>query len=651
MCGIFGTFTWNGPLHPTPFHCHLTNLLSHRGPDGGGYWQEGPFFLGHRRLSIIDLQTGQQPMLTADGNLAITFNGEIYNYLELKEELSLKGHHFRTSSDTEVLLHGYREWKESLPQKLLGMFAFGIVNLRHQTLFLARDPFGEKPLLYFENSTGVWFASQLLPLSLLPDHSNEIDMDALTFYLCLNYSPGDQTLMKGIRRVQPGSWRLYNGKDPVQEKAYYKPCAFQVTQPVPSPHSMQDNISDFRSVLDKSVNIALRSDVSVGLFLSGGIDSSLIAESAVRQGRLKEAFCLDFVDSGFSEWSMAKLVADRLGLDLHRVTFSSNDLINFMNIVEYADDPLADSSALPVWTLAKEASRHFKVVISGDGGDELFAGYLTYKASLLHKKLFVPLPNFIRTLLSRLAFLLPTNEGKASFSYKLMRFLRSATFPTEQAHFTWNGTWMPHEIFELLQDQHKIAALSVLQKLANNHHLSENVNLHKLQISDAKDYLPNDILTKIDRMSMAHSLEVRAPLLNPHVAQFGFSLPDSQKISLFGQTKRFLREVASSIYGTSLAEAKKQGFSIPIHKWLRTSIGKDLLEDLFSHQSLSNLGILDVKTVLSAKADHLSGKRSLGFELWGLMVLIAWHRTRAIKKPVLHASEIPDIIHVGVPSK
>ena len=588
-------------------------------------------------------------MLTADGNLAITFNGEIYNYLELKEELIDRGYYFRTSSDTEVLLHGYREWREELPQKLLGMFAFGIADLKQKSLFLARDPFGEKPLLYFENNRGIWFASQLLPLALLPDHSNEIDIEALTFYLCLNYSPGDQTLMKGIRRIQPGSWRLYTGKVPFRGKTYYQPTSDKLAPP--SPYSSKPQISYFRSMFDQAVKMALRSDVPVGLFLSGGIDSALIAESAVRQGRLKEAFCLDFTESEFSEWRTAKLVADHLGLTLHRVGLSSHDLVNFMNIVDYADDPLADSSALPLWVLARKASEHIKVVISGDGGDEFFAGYLTYQASLLHGKFLVPLPSFIKTLLSHLAHHIPTHEGKVSLSYQLMRFLRSANFPTGQAHFTWNGTWLPQELFKLLQVPHNSEAFSVLEKLANKHSLSKETKLLNLQLSDIMDYLPNDILTKIDRMSMAHGLEVRAPLLNPQVAEFGLSLPDFHKIGLLGKPKRFLREVASSIFGSSFANAKKQGFSIPIHKWLKTPIGKDLLHDLLSYKSLSDLGIFDAKTVISAKDLHLSGKRSLGFELWGLMVFMAWHQKRAINKPGLHTSDIPSsLVHVKAPS-
>ncbi|MDX1412261.1 MAG: asparagine synthase C-terminal domain-containing protein, partial [Nitrospirales bacterium] len=456
-------------------------------------------------------------------------------------------------------------------------------------------------------------------------------------------------LMKGIRRIQPGSWRFYTGNVPFREKTYYQPYADKLAPQ--SPYPAKHQITNFRSIFDQAVKLSLRSDVPVGLFLSGGIDSALIAESAVRQGRLREAYCLDFTESEFSEWGTAKLVADHLGLTLHRVGLSSHDLVNFMDIVEYADDPLADSSALPLWILAKEASRNIKVVLSGDGGDEFFAGYLTFQASLLHKKFLVPLPSFLKTLLSHLALRIPTHEGKVSLSYQLMRFLRSATFPTGQAHFTWNGTWLPHELFKLLQVPHNSEAFSVLEKLANKHSLSKEIKLLNLQLSDVMDYLPNDILTKIDRMSMAHGLEVRAPLLNPQVAEFGLSLPDFHKIGLLGKPKRFLREVASSIFGSSFANAKKQGFSIPIHRWLKTPIGKELLQDLLSYQALSELGIFDAKTIISAKDKHLSGKRSLGFELWGLMVFMAWYRKRALKKPGLHTSDIPpSLVHVKAPS-
>src|SRR5919202_94083 len=338
MCGIFGQFRRDGKTLDNDILCRLTNSLRHRGPDGGAYWSDAPFFLGHRRLSIIDLAQGQQPMATADGQLIVTFNGEIYNYVELRQELIARGHVFRTASDTEVLLHGYREWHVNLPSHLVGMFAFAIANREHRTLFLARDRFGEKPLLYHETPSSVTFASELRSLASLPNLQAEVDLEALAPYLCLNYVPGDRTLLQGIKRLPPATWRLYTQED-TKEGIYWFP---------PQPKTIQaslrldDALKQLREKLDQSVSISLRSDVPIALFLSGGIDSSVVAESAMRQGSLSKAYCLDFAEASFSEWDKAQSVAQRLGLPLQRVVLSPQVLSDFLSIVAHADDPLAD---------------------------------------------------------------------------------------------------------------------------------------------------------------------------------------------------------------------------------------------------------------------------------------------------------------------
>lgn len=625
MCGIFGQYAWSQPLDAPALLWTATQTLAHRGPDGGAFWSEGPFFFGHRRLSIIDIAQGGQPMASADGRFVVTFNGEIYNYIELRRELEAKGHRFRTQSDTEILLAGYAEWGNDLARHLLGMFAFAIADRSQHALYIARDRFGEKPLFVLQEAGRVSFASELKALSALPQTDRTPDSAALAAYLCLNYVPGNGTMMRGIRRVPAGTWRRYSGRG-VKEGRYWDP----LTEATPDrrPQTMKEATDAVGAAIDASVKIALRSDVPVALFLSGGVDSSLVAESAVRQGGLRDAFCIDFVDHGFSEWDGAKLVADRLGLNLHRVRVDSGILADFDAIVAHADDPLADSSGLAVFSLARETARKFKVAISGDGGDELFGGYLTHRATQIHGGLVARLPMPLRQAMRRAAGVIPVMRGKVTKSYKLRRFLRASDLSPGAAHFSWNGTWLPREAATFAADRGtRDRAASILDDLAAQNGLADSVSLEALQRADIREYLANDILVKVDRMTMAHGLESRAPLLSPDVAAIGLSLPEHLKATPRGG-KLVLRHLASQRIGADVGQARKQGFSLPIHDWLRGP-GRSLVLDKLSSEAVRATGVLDVPAVLAVRDAHLSGNQFYGFELWGLMVLTEWWRSRA----------------------
>jgi asparagine synthase (glutamine-hydrolysing) len=395
---------------------------------------------------------------------------------------------------------------------------------------------------------------------------------------------------------------------------------------------MGEALEALRTELDRAVRLALESDVPVGIFLSGGMDSSLVAESASRQGRLTRAYCLDFPVPGYSEWSRASAVADRLSLPLERVHLGPESAADFIEVVEHGDDPLADSSSLAVYTISRAAARTHKVVLGGDGGDELFAGYLTYRASHVHGATVSRLPVAVRRGLASAANRLPTSEGKVTRSYKAMRFLRASHLPTSEAHFTWNGTWLPEDAARLVRGESaRVAVRSALGDLARRHALPERPDLLDLQRADVADYLPNDILAKVDRMSMAHGLEVRAPLLQPALAELALGLPAPLRLA-GGQTKRLLRELARRVYGNTIADAPKQGFSIPIHAWLRGPL-RGQAEDLLSPAALDPIGVIDPAAVGDVWRDHVSGARSWGFEVWGLMVLSAWHRARVARPP------------------
>lgn len=632
MCGIFGRFTWSAAPNDPRALIPLVDLLHHRGPDGGGYWSEGRYFFGHRRLAIIDLSpSGAQPMASADGRYVVTFNGEIYNYVELEAELRARGYVFRTHSDTEVLLHGYDAWGEGLLERLTGMFAFALADRQKGELLLARDRFGEKPLLFHDGGSGdVVFASELAPIAqhLATTSDRSIDLEGLAGFLCMNFVPGDRTLLAGVRRLSPGTMRKYGPKGLVRERTYYRPEPVQDTRV--DRGDLRGVLDELKKRIDDSVRIALRADVPLALFLSGGIDSSLVAESSVRQGTLEAAFCIDVREQSFSEWDNAKWVADRLKLRLERVPLGPEVLEDFLSIVSHADDPLGDSSAVAVWQLARATAAQFKVAVSGDGGDELFGGYLTYKATAIHRAVTSRFGSLARGALRAAARHVPARETKVSTSYKLLRFLRAADLPPGEAHFTWNGAWMPEDAASLLSnDAARALARSAVRDVARRHGISARPGLGELQQVDAREFLPNDILVKVDRMTMAHSLESRAPFLNHHLAGLALAATPRFAQSLAHPPKRLLRTLADETFGPRVSRAKKQGFSIPVHAWLRGPM-RALVMELLSPSSIRALGFLDEAEVSRVRDRHMIGLEPLGFELWGLCVLVAWYRARVL---------------------
>jgi asparagine synthase (glutamine-hydrolysing) len=628
MCGIVGIFSFDDfPKHKNLWPT-LIEHLRHRGPDEGAWWSDGPFFFGHRRLSIIGLASGGQPMATKDGSLVVTFNGEIYNYPLLREQLENQGYNFTTDSDTEVLLHGYDAWGENLPRHLTGMFAFAIADRRRKELFIARDRFGEKPLYYLRSGKYFAFASELRSLVVLPECSRKINIQSLGSYLSLNYVLGNETMFQGISKLAPASWKILsqNGE---RSGSYWSLPSHEIQ----TPRSLNEVLEEWQCRFDRAVKLSLLSDVPVGIFLSGGMDSSLIAESAVRQGKLSAAYFIDFEELSYSEYESASMVAKRLAIPLHKTTLRTADLVNFFDIVEHGDDPLADSSALPMWLISKSAAKEVKVVLGGDGGDELFSGYLTYQASDIHRRYISNLPKKIRKLLANVSNLIPPNERKVSLNYKLWRFLRAADLPTSMAHFTWNGTWLPSEAssFVRTNESKKIIYEALAQSVAN-HFPNEKVSIFDLQRADSQEYLPNDIITKVDRMSMAHGLEVRAPFLEYELAEFALTLPQKFKLGKKLEGKVLLREAARRKFGNAIGGRPKQGFSIPIHEWIRGPLAEQVL-DLLSPSSIKRMEFLDPEKINEVVKAHFSRNKSYGFELWGLAVLVAWHRQRIEKPP------------------
>ena len=633
MCGIVGIYAPGGPPPHRALWPAIVNLLRHRGPDEGGWWADGPFFLGHRRLSIIGVDTGQQPMCDESGRLVVTFNGEIYNYRELRSTLEGTGRVFKTETDTEVLLHGYAEWGEALPSKLRGMFAFAIADRVRGELFAARDRFGEKPFLYARTGAYFAFASELKALAALPDLPQEIDLDGLGGYLCLNYVPGTRTLLTSVRRLAPGGW-LRASPTGVVFGTYWQPSTDEAG--AAGPTSLEEAYEAWRPLFDQAVKRALLSDVPVGILLSGGIDSSLVAESAVRQGHLNAAYLLDFEDASYSEYDGASEVASRLGLPLERVVLGSDAMEHFLDLVHHGDDPLADSSALPVWLVSRLAARRNKVVLGGDGGDELFGGYLTYQATRLHGRWVAPLPPPVRRALAWASRHLPVSEGKVTTSYRLWRFLRASDLPGRVAHLTWNGTWLPDEAAGLVANHEAARACQrSLDMMAGGYGLARRPSLRDLQRLDLAEYLPNDILTKMDRFSMANSLETRAPFLDADLAEWALRAPDELKVGRDGSLKVLLRYAAHRVLGPRVARRPKKGFSIPVHQWIRRGALAERVRELLSPPALSRMPFLDAARVGSVLDAHFAGRKAYGWEIWGLAVLSAWHASRIDRRPDL----------------
>jgi asparagine synthase (glutamine-hydrolysing) len=626
MCGIFGRFSRSVNLGNLENLCSATNYLTHRGPDGGGYWSDRFWFLGHRRLSIIDPKLGIQPMATEDCRYVVVFNGEIYNYRELSEQFAKDGFIPKTSSDTEVLLEAWRRWGTSVCEHLDGMFAFAIADREKGSIFLARDRFGEKPLFVQETSDGLTFSSEFGAFQCLEDYDPEMDLAGLGSFLCLNYVPGGRTLVKGIRKLAPGSWLE------LTPQATRSGRFWSSDENTQSTLNFSEAKKAARELIDESTRLALRSDVPVTLFLSGGIDSTLVAESAVRQGKVSKAWCLDMRQQGFSEYPMANKVGEALGIEVEPVAFSSDIMNDFSQLALRQDDPMADSSALAVWALAKQVSKEYKVALGGDGGDELFGGYLTYRATRLQSALTKFMPKPVRDFLASSGDWLPVTPGKVTTSYKAWRFLRAFGLEPAEAHYTWNGTWLPNEAAQLLADQQAAGfAADALARLKNTHNLKPSPGILELQKVDIAEYLPNDILTKTDRCSMAWGLEARSPLLYRPLAELGLSLPDYHKFRPLGVQKRLLRELVKDRFGSSVSHAKKQGFSIPVHHWLRND-ARSMAEDILSPERLGQLWFIDVSRVVDIKKRHMSGKAQYGFELWGLMMLVLWFENRFTMK-------------------
>ena len=614
MCGICGLVSLDGATAPDPAALAAMNdTLVHRGPDSDGTVIDGSCGLAMRRLSIIDLAGGDQPIANEDGRIQVIQNGEIYNYRELMDELRGRGHTFSTHSDTEVMVHLYEEHGPGFVERLRGMFALALWDARHGRLVLARDRFGIKPLYYRVADGTMSFASELKALLRQPGFSREIDPQALESFLAFNSIPAPLTVFTEARKLPPGH-TLVAERGEVTIERYARPGPVRADEV----RTESDEVlaEDLRERLRDSVRAHLVSDVPVGVLLSGGVDSAaLTAMAAGESGYRVSTFSIGFEESSFDELAQARLVAKRYGTDHHELVLRPDAVDLLPRLVEAFDEPFGDSSALPTFLVSQLAADTVKVVLSGEGGDELFGGYYTYVADRLAPRVGRAAP-FLRPLVE----LLPSSSQKVSFDYKAKRFMRGAHLPPVERHHAWKEIFSPEAQEELLSEPRISDPLDLYRaRFAETEGAPE---LARLQDLDLGIYLVDDLLVKTDRASMAHSLEARVPFLDPVVAELALALDTKQKVRGFSK-KRLLRKAVEPLLPREIVRGRKQGFSIPVAAWLRGDL-EPFARDVLSPETIERQGYLNPDTVTRVLDDHVSGREDLSRQIWGLLNFTLW---------------------------
>ncbi len=585
----------------------MSASLTHRGPDSEGTFVKGPVGLAARRLAIIDLAGGDQPIASEDGTCTVVQNGEIYNYRELTVELERAGHRFRTRSDTETIVHAYEEWGLGFAERLRGMFALAIWDAAHKRLVLARDRFGIKPLYYRIQDGRLSFASEL---DALP--KGELDLDALEAFLAFNSIPAPLSIFREIRKLPAGHLLTW-------EEGHTELERFARPGPLPARHGEDEAelVEECRARLRDSVRAHLVADVPVGVLLSGGVDSGALAALAAQESSEPvRTFSIGFEEESFDELAGARAVAARYGTRHRELVLRPDAALLLPALAEAFDEPFADSSALPTYLVAQLAAEDVKVALSGEGGDELFGGYYTYVADLAAERLG-GLATRVRPLVERL----PSSTRKASFDYKAKRFVRSADLPPLERHHGWKEIFTADARAELTGRRHPFDPVSLLRERfdeTEGHEL-----LTRLQDVDLGVYLADDLLVKTDRASMAWSLEARVPFMDTVVANFAFSLPVRHKVRGLSK-KRLLRKAVEPLLPREVVHGRKRGFSIPAAAWLRGEL-EPFARETLSAEALRRQGFFEPDAVARLIDDHVAGREDLSRQLWCLLSFTLWH--------------------------
>lgn len=621
MCGIVGQFNHgDGTPMGDAVLSRMCAAIVHRGPDHEGHFVDGAFGMGMTRLSINDLEGGHQPLSNEDGSIVVVCNGEIYNSPELRSDLEARGHRFASHSDVAVIPHLYEEYGEDFVRHLDGMFAVALWDTRKRRLCLARDRIGIKPLYVGARPGAVAFASEITAL-MAGGWCDELDLTSLHHYLSLGYIPAPGSIFTGVRKLEPGTQlTIEAGRQPVERR--YWQLRFAPESPA---RRDEEYVEEVQAALRAAVKSHLLSDVPIGVFLSGGVDSSglvgLMSEFATQR---IQTFSVGFEEKSFDELELARQVAARYGTDHHEIVVRPDALRVLPALVHHFGEPFADSSAVPVYYVSELAHRNVKVVLSGEGGDEVFAGYETYLAGKL-AALYRRLPGVVgRSLLPAVVRRLPVSHGKVSFDYKAKRFVAGANLPLADGHFWWKVVLSEAVQTELCvaraEDPHLETA--ALYRAAAERAGSDDW-LARLQAIDAHIYLPDDILTKADRMSMAHSLEARVPYLDTKLVELAARLPSNVKLRGFSK-KWILKQALAKHVPASILQAKKRGFNVPVATWLRNEL-HDMVADVLSPTALRRVGLFEASYVQRLITEHDTMQADHSRPLWTLLVFMNWY--------------------------
>ena len=648
MCGIAGEIRLDAAPDADAVR-RMTAALRHRGPDAEGFHCDGPAALGHRRLSILDLSGGGQPMVRE--GCALAFNGEAYRHEELRRELSARGHAFTTRSDTEVVLRAYLEWGEAFVERVDGMFALALWDGRARRLLLARDRLGKKPLYYALGRAAGWvpappsvdaaepgvtrllFASELKALAAHGGAPRDLDPEALVRYLAVEYVPAPRSIHRGVFKLPAGCAAVLDGAGFRLRRYWDLPAPATGAAP-----PVREAERELLRRLEGAVARRLVADVPVGVFLSGGIDSTAVAALAARHAHPVSTFAIGFEEASFDESSWARLAAGHVGSRHREERLSGRACLDLVpDAVEVLDEPFADPSILPTLLLSRFVRRHVTVALAGDGGDELFAGYDTFLAHL-PAALAARLPRALRQAASSAAGRLPASARNMSLDFRLKQFLRGLDAPPSLRHQAWIGSFTPGELATVLHpDLRPLARAEVAwREVIDDAGRSARAGVAAGSVDEAlrfflTRYLADDILVKADRASMAASLEVRAPFLDTEVVEYALRLPARYKLGAW-QTKRLLRSAVRGLVPDEILRRPKKGFGIPVAAWIRGPL-RPMFEDLFSPASLARSGVLDPGPARALLDRHLSGRIDLRKPLWTIAMFLLWQRRWGVAAP------------------
>jgi len=599
MCGIAGYISEKKPTKK--IIKAMTDRIEHRGPDGEGFYLDDNIALGHRRLAILDLTTGDQPIYNEEKDVVVVLNGEIYNYQELREELKKKKHKFVTKTDTEVLVHGYEEWGHNLTKKLRGMYAFAIWNKKEQELYMARDGWGIKPLYYYQNGKTLMFASEIKAFLDHPDFIKEFNDEILSAYLCFNSVPTEETFFKGVKRVEPGNQLIYKDNNLEIERFFKLEFDEQNT-------NLEKSAEEINEAMTDSVKRHFHADVEVGSLLSSGVDSSYI----VSIGKPNKTFTVGYDDPKYNEINYAKDLADKLGVQNISKKITQEEYIkNFPKLMYHMDEPLADPSIIALHSISELASHHVKVITSGEGADELFGGYNTYQEEV-NQSWYMKIPFPLRRLASMIAGIFPEVRG-FNFIYRRGKHLKDYNIGLGRV-------FRDEEAMKIVKPKNQIHTKDIVKPFYEEY--KNNSTMVQRQVIDFYFWLVRDFLHAVDRSGSMFGIEARTPFLDEKVYNIARKLPVSSKINK-ETTKIALRKAAEKVIPNESYKKKKLGFPVPLREWIREDDLYNDIKDKFNSKVADKY--FDTKKINKLLEDHKNGKKDCYKKVWAIYTFIVWY--------------------------